>query len=169
LTRPAASRIERADQTRSGCEVRRDGELAQPRQDRRSPGDDRLRVDRPRGAAADRAALSTSIKSTVRRDRTPTTDDRRLCWTSAASASSQVADDPIENYQDEVLTPLLTEGGGQGFCVNLSVDTGSTDIMELCNEASARSTSTLSTSLGSASISMRRRDRKRAPTTRFAK
>ena len=28
-----------------------------------------------------------------------------------------------ENYR-EVLTPLLTEGGGQGFCVNLSVDTG---------------------------------------------
>ena len=27
-----------------------------------------------------------------------------------------------ENYR-ELLTPLLTEGGGQGFCVNLSVDT----------------------------------------------
>ncbi|WP_299803227.1 saccharopine dehydrogenase NADP-binding domain-containing protein, partial [Tardiphaga sp.] len=38
-----------------------------------------------------------------------------------------------ENYR-ELLTPLLTEGGGQGFCVNLSVDTGSKDIMELCNE-----------------------------------
>src|SRR5205085_9824341 len=41
-----------------------------------------------------------------------------------------------ENYR-EVLTPLLTEGGGQGFCVNLSVDTGSVDIMELCNELGA--------------------------------
>src|SRR6202000_1264809 len=41
-----------------------------------------------------------------------------------------------ENYRD-VLTPLLTEGGGQGFCVNLSVDTGSVDIMELCNELGA--------------------------------
>ena len=41
-----------------------------------------------------------------------------------------------ENYR-ELLTPLLTEGGGQGFCVNLSVDTGSTDIMELCNELGA--------------------------------
>ena len=29
-----------------------------------------------------------------------------------------------DNYR-EVLAPLLTEGGGQGFCVNLSVDTGS--------------------------------------------
>src|SRR6478735_4113760 len=35
-----------------------------------------------------------------------------------------------ENYR-ELLTPLLTAGGGQGFCVNLSVDTSSVDIMEL--------------------------------------
>src|SRR5215510_13957240 len=38
-----------------------------------------------------------------------------------------------DNYR-ELLTPLLTAGGGQGFCVNLSVDTSSLDIMELCNE-----------------------------------
>jgi homospermidine synthase len=38
-----------------------------------------------------------------------------------------------ENYR-ELLTPLLTKGEGQGFCVNLSVDTGSVDIMELCRE-----------------------------------
>jgi homospermidine synthase len=38
-----------------------------------------------------------------------------------------------ENYR-ELLTPLLTKGDGQGFCVNLSVDTGSVDIMELCRE-----------------------------------
>lgn len=41
-----------------------------------------------------------------------------------------------DNYR-EVLTPLLTEGGGQGFCVNLSVDTGSLDIMKLCREIGA--------------------------------
>jgi homospermidine synthase len=41
-----------------------------------------------------------------------------------------------ENYRD-LLTPLLTEGGGQGFCVNLSVDTSSPDIMELCRELGA--------------------------------
>src|SRR5246127_1460262 len=35
-----------------------------------------------------------------------------------------------DNYR-EFLTPLLTEGGGQGFCVNLSVDTSSVDIMTL--------------------------------------
>jgi len=38
-----------------------------------------------------------------------------------------------ENYRD-LLTPLLTEGEGQGFCVNLSVDTSSLDIMKLCRE-----------------------------------
>jgi homospermidine synthase len=41
-----------------------------------------------------------------------------------------------DNYR-HLLTPLLTDGGGQGFCVNLSVDTSSVDIMELCNEVGA--------------------------------
>src|SRR5881398_1647253 len=41
-----------------------------------------------------------------------------------------------KNYR-ELLTPLLTEGGGQGFCVNLSVDTSSVDIMKLCREIGA--------------------------------
>src|SRR5580693_7573420 len=41
-----------------------------------------------------------------------------------------------DNYR-ELLTPLLTEGGGQGFCVNLSVDTSSVDIMTLCREIGA--------------------------------
>jgi len=38
-----------------------------------------------------------------------------------------------DNFR-EVLTPLLTEGEGQGFCVNLSVDVGSVDVMRLCRE-----------------------------------
>jgi len=38
-----------------------------------------------------------------------------------------------ENYK-ELLTRLLTRGEGQGFCVNLSVDTGSVDLMRLCRE-----------------------------------
>ena len=38
-----------------------------------------------------------------------------------------------DNYR-AVLTPLLTAGGGQGFCVNLSVDTSSRDIMALARE-----------------------------------
>jgi homospermidine synthase len=37
------------------------------------------------------------------------------------------------NYK-KLLTPLLTKGGGQGFCVNLSVDTGSVDLMRLCRK-----------------------------------
>lgn len=41
-----------------------------------------------------------------------------------------------ENYRD-LLIPLLTAGGGQGFCVNLSVDTSSLAIMELCREIGA--------------------------------
>lgn len=36
-----------------------------------------------------------------------------------------------DNYE-ELLEPLLTEGEGQGFCVNLSVDTSSLDLMKLC-------------------------------------
>jgi homospermidine synthase len=38
-----------------------------------------------------------------------------------------------DNYRD-LLAPLLTKGGGRGFCVNLSVDTSSVDIMELARE-----------------------------------
>ncbi len=35
------------------------------------------------------------------------------------------------NYK-KLLKPLLTEGEGQGFCVNLSVDTSSLDLMKFC-------------------------------------
>lgn len=38
-----------------------------------------------------------------------------------------------DNYRD-LLGPLLTEGDGQGFCVNLSVDTSSLDLMKFCRE-----------------------------------
>ena len=41
-----------------------------------------------------------------------------------------------DNYRD-LLSPLLTAGGGRGFCVNLSVDTSSLDIMRLCREVGA--------------------------------
>ncbi len=41
-----------------------------------------------------------------------------------------------DNYQ-EILGTHLTAGGGQGFCVNLSVDTGSLDIMKLCRTIGA--------------------------------
>jgi len=38
-----------------------------------------------------------------------------------------------DNYRT-LLAPLLTEGEGQGFCVNLSVDTSSLDLMKFCRE-----------------------------------
>ena len=38
-----------------------------------------------------------------------------------------------DNYR-ELLGPLLTAGDGQGFCVNLSVDTSSVALMEYCRE-----------------------------------
>ncbi len=41
-----------------------------------------------------------------------------------------------DNYK-EILGPLLTAGGGQGFCVNVSVDTSSVDIMRFCRELGA--------------------------------
>ena len=37
----------------------------------------------------------------------------------------------------ELLSPYLTEGAGQGFCVNLSVDTSSLDLMRLCRSLGA--------------------------------
>jgi homospermidine synthase len=41
-----------------------------------------------------------------------------------------------DNYRD-VLTKYLTAGPGQGFCVNLSVDTSSLDLMRDCREIGA--------------------------------
>ncbi|KFB09135.1 homospermidine synthase [Nitratireductor basaltis] len=37
-----------------------------------------------------------------------------------------------QDNHEELLTPLLSEGEGQGFCVNLSVDTSSVELMKLC-------------------------------------
>lgn len=41
-----------------------------------------------------------------------------------------------DNYEN-VLKPLLTAGGGKGFCVNLSVDVSSLDVMKLCRNLGA--------------------------------
>ncbi len=57
------------------------------------------------------------------------------CSTSAASRSSTWRL-TIENYVD-VLKPLLTAGGQQGFVVNLSVDVSSVAIIRLCKEIGA--------------------------------
>ena len=42
-----------------------------------------------------------------------------------------------------LLEPLLPAGGGRGFCVNLSVDTSSLDIMRLCRELGTLSIDTV--------------------------
>jgi homospermidine synthase len=41
-----------------------------------------------------------------------------------------------DNYR-KLLRPLLKKGGGQAFCVNLSVDTSSLDIMKFCRQLGA--------------------------------
>jgi homospermidine synthase len=63
------------------------------------------------------------------------TDEGRALLDEHGIAFSQVALTP-KNFR-EVLTPLLTNGEGQGFCVNLSVDTSSLEIMKLCRELGA--------------------------------
>ncbi len=55
-------------------------------------------------------------------------DDRGIAF-------QQVAITP-DNFSD-VLKPLLTAGGRQGFCVNLSVEVSSTAIIRLCKEIGA--------------------------------
>ncbi len=64
----------------------------------------------------------------------PVDDDRRLVDERGIGFIKQAV--TRDNYR-ELLTPLLTEGGGQGFCVNLSVDTSSVEIMRLCRELGA--------------------------------
>src|SRR3974390_2984803 len=61
----------------------------------------------------------------------PEDEDRKLLDERAIRFIHQAV--TRENHR-ALLTPLLTAGGGQGFCVNLSVDTSSLAIMELCRE-----------------------------------
>ena len=61
----------------------------------------------------------------------PVDDDRKLL--DARGIRYIKAEVTAENYRD-LLTPLLTAGGGRGFCVNLSVDVSSVAMMELCRE-----------------------------------
>ena len=61
-------------------------------------------------------------------------DDDLLAFLSDFAANTEHV--TIENYKT-MLEPLLTAGGGQGFCVNLSCDTGSRDLMEFCSSLGA--------------------------------
>ncbi|NJO54885.1 MAG: homospermidine synthase [Bacteroidales bacterium] len=64
----------------------------------------------------------------------PRDDDRKLLDERGVRFIHQAV--TRDNYRD-LLVPLLTAGPGQGFCVNLSVDTSSLDIMEMCREVGA--------------------------------
>ena len=55
-------------------------------------------------------------------------DERQICFVQLAITK--------ENYR-EVLTPLLKGGPGRGMIVNLSVDTSSVDLIELCKDLDA--------------------------------
>ena len=72
-----------------------------------------------------------------------------------------------DNYR-EVLGKYLTAGKGQGFCVNLSVDTSSLDIMRYCREIGALYVDTV-VEPWPGSISTSRSATSRAPTTRCAR
>lgn len=61
----------------------------------------------------------------------PVDDDRKLLDERGVRFIKEAV--TKENYKT-LLKPLLTEGGGRGFCVNLSVDVGSLDVMEFCRE-----------------------------------
>jgi homospermidine synthase len=59
----------------------------------------------------------------------PVDDDRKLL-----DGVRFIKDSVTKDNYKTLLKPLLTEGGGRGFCVNLSVDTSSLDIMRFCRE-----------------------------------
>jgi len=64
----------------------------------------------------------------------PRDDDRKLLDERGIAFMQEAV--TRKNYK-KLLTPLLNRGGGQAFCVNLSVDTGSVDLMRLCRELGA--------------------------------
>lgn len=64
----------------------------------------------------------------------PRDDDRKLLDERGIAYLKEAV--TRKNYR-KLLTPLLTHGGGQAFCVNLSVDTSSLDLMKLCRKLGA--------------------------------
>jgi homospermidine synthase len=61
----------------------------------------------------------------------PRDDDRKLLDERGIAYLKEAV--TRKNYK-KLLAPLLTAGEGQGFCVNLSVDTSSLDLMKLCRK-----------------------------------
>ena len=60
-----------------------------------------------------------------------------------------------DNFR-HLLTPLLTAGGGQGFCVNVSVDTSSLDIMKKVCATGAGSASPVVSTMMASNLPFRR-------------
>ncbi len=116
----------------SWLEDLRNDQLARSRPHHRSHRHDRLRLDRQRHAAADRAPFQLR--------QVPLRGHRPRGQGPPAARRARHPLHPSGGHQGQLphlLTPLLTDGGGQGFCVNLSVDTSSLDIMEFCREIGA--------------------------------
>ncbi|QPC85438.1 homospermidine synthase [Mesorhizobium sp. NBSH29] len=69
------------------------------------------------------------------RDRMTIIDPREEAGKQVAERGVNFVQEAVtaKNYK-KLLKPLLTKGGGQGFCVNLSVDTGSVDLMRMCRD-----------------------------------
>jgi homospermidine synthase len=61
----------------------------------------------------------------------PRDDDRKLLDDRGITFVQEAV--TKKNYK-KLLTPLLTAGSGQGFCVNLSVDTSSLELLKLCRK-----------------------------------
>jgi homospermidine synthase len=55
-------------------------------------------------------------------------------WLLDEKGISFVQEAVTESNYRELLTPLLTRGEGQGFMINLSVDTSSLALMKFCRE-----------------------------------
>ncbi len=104
-------------------------------------------------------------------------DKSRMVVIDPSEANRQILDDKgirfikeaitKDNYK-KVLGPLLKEAEGQPFIVNLSVDTGSLDLMRYAREHGALYIDTV-VEPRSASISMKKLTMPRAPTMRCAK
>lgn len=60
-------------------------------------------------------------------------DDSGRAEAEAAGVRFVTAAVTAHNFKD-ILTPLLTAGAGQGFCINASVDVSSIDVMRLCHD-----------------------------------
>ena len=106
--------------------------MADPWHDYRPYCHDRLRIDRARHAASDRAPFHFDKSRFTVID--PVDTDRHLLDERGIAFIQKAV--TRENFVD-LLKPLLTNGPGQPFIVNLSVEVSSAAIMRLAHEVGA--------------------------------